>query len=92
MKIWSCKIGEVDPNGLSDGADSPMRQAVQVAYRMLTGQEPEFCFSGWAAELDEVERKVAESHVEHTTGLRDLMHGSPPEKPQTPLEPQPATG
>ncbi len=58
MKVWSCKIGEVDEESLPDGADSPLRQAVQAAYRELTGQEPDFCSSGWDAELDEVERKV----------------------------------
>ncbi len=58
MKIWSCKIGEVAADKLPSGADSPLRTAVEEAYQKLTGQEADFCFSGWGAELDETERKV----------------------------------
>ena len=61
MKIWNCKIGEVVDGSLPSGADSPMRQAVEAAYRELTGKDPEFCFSGWAGELDETERKIVNS-------------------------------
>lgn len=59
MKIWECKIGECDSKQLPNGSDLPMRQAVREAYRKLTGQEPEFIFSGWGAELTESERDVA---------------------------------
>lgn len=48
-KIWTCKIGSVDDNELPDGADAPMRQAVQRAYFEMTGRCPGFTFSGWAA-------------------------------------------
>jgi hypothetical protein len=58
MNIWSCTIGEVD--SVLEGADSPMREAVRKAYVELTGQEPKFIFSGWGAELTEVEREVVE--------------------------------
>ncbi len=57
-KIWECKIGEADAAALPDGADSPMRQAVAAAYKQITGQECEFIFSGWGAELTEDEREV----------------------------------
>lgn len=60
MKIWSCKIGEVDEATLPEGADAPMRQAIFQAFVATTGQEPSFCFSGWGAELDEGERAVVE--------------------------------
>jgi hypothetical protein len=63
VKIWSCKIGEVDASKLPSGADLPMRQAVARAYRELTGEEPEFLFSGWGAELDECERAVVENRL-----------------------------
>ncbi len=56
MKIWSCKIGEVDIAKLPDGADQPMRKAVREAYIKLTGEEPTFIFSGWGAELTDIER------------------------------------
>lgn len=62
MNTWSCKIGETD-NPLPDGADHPMRQAICRAYRELTGEEPDFLFSGWGAKLTESERAVVENRV-----------------------------
>jgi len=59
MKIWVCKIGDADGTALPEGSDLPMRQAVEEEYRHLTGKEPDFCFSGWGGELNEVEQKVA---------------------------------
>lgn len=58
-KIWGCKIGEVDLAKLPYGADTPMRDAVRSAYKKLTGEEPDFIFSGWGEELTEPERRVA---------------------------------
>ncbi len=71
MKIWSCKIGEVGPASVPDGGDSPLRQAVQAAYKELTGSDDKFCFSGWGAELTESERAAyehrtpSEHHARH---------------------------
>lgn len=56
MKIWECKIGEVDELHVPKGGDQPMRQAVRKAYRELTGEEPTFIFSGWGAKLTDIER------------------------------------
>lgn len=55
---WSCKIGEVTRSRLPEGADSPMRRAVEHAYIEITGEAPHFIFSGWGAELDKAEREV----------------------------------
>lgn len=60
-KIWFCKIGEVDPAYVPDGADLPMRKAVREAFTAITGKEAEFVFSGWGATLDEAERAVVEN-------------------------------
>lgn len=60
MKIWACKIGEVDAAKLPKGADEPMRQAVIRAYREITGTEPTLLFSGWGGELTDAERRVVE--------------------------------
>ena len=68
MKIWECKIGE--EHDVPYGADFPMRQAVKDAYFKLTGREPEFCFSGWGAELDEVERQVVENKQKEAPDTR----------------------
>lgn len=59
MKIWSCKIGETD-RALPKGCDAPMREAVIRAYREITGVEPRFIFSGWGAELTDIQREVVE--------------------------------
>jgi hypothetical protein len=56
-QIWECKIGEVDWEKIPKDSDLPMRVAVQNAYHELTGEWPDFVFSGWGAELDEGEKK-----------------------------------
>ena len=60
MKIWQCKIGEIDAKKLPDGADQPMRMAVRQAYIEITGEEPKFIFSGWAAKLTPAERECVD--------------------------------
>jgi len=60
--IWTCKIGG-PARTLPHGADAPMRQAVQDAFAQLTGQDAEFCFSGWGGELTEPERAVVENRL-----------------------------
>lgn len=46
---WGCKIGFAKI--LPPGSDYPMRKAIQKAYFELTGENPKFLFSGWAAKL-----------------------------------------
>ncbi len=58
MKIWSCKIGEVEESRVPDDGDGPMREAVEKAYKEVTGRDCKFNFSGWGAELDEIQRYV----------------------------------
>ena len=58
MKTWECKIGEVEASTLPDGADQPLRKAVEQSYLELTGKNSSFCFSGWGAALTEVERDL----------------------------------
>lgn len=61
--IWSCKIGECERDDLPNGADSPLRLAVERAYRETTGRVPRFIFSGWNATLTESERAVVEDRL-----------------------------
>ena len=68
MKIWECKIGEVDAAGLPSGADFPMRRAIEKAYAEVTGQDPDFIFSGWGAELTETQRIVADDALRTSSG------------------------
>ena len=63
-KIWACKIGEVDASKLPPGADLPMRQAIKEAYFRITGEYPQFLFSGWGAELDDIERGIISADLE----------------------------
>lgn len=58
--VWFCKIGEVDRNLLPNGCDAPLRRAVDDAFFRLTGQCPDFIFSGWDGALTEEERFVAD--------------------------------
>lgn len=58
MHIWECKIGAFG-GSLEMGSDSPMRKAVRKAYKELTGEEPNFVFSGWGAELTPEEQVVS---------------------------------
>ena len=59
MKIWRCKIGDVENSLLADGADEPMREAVIKAYKKLTGRTHEFCLSGWGSQLSTDERTAS---------------------------------
>ena len=61
-RIWTCKIGGPVP-ALPDGADYPMREAIELAYLKLTGREAQFNFSGWGGELTEPERAVVEDRL-----------------------------
>lgn len=61
MKIWFCKIGEAE--SVPEGADGPMREAVEAAYKDLTGREPGFLFSGWGGQLSEAERAAHENRL-----------------------------
>lgn len=62
MKVWECKIGEVDPSKVPSGGDGPMRHAVERAYWELTGEEPRVTFSGWGGELTPHERAIMEGY------------------------------
>jgi hypothetical protein len=66
-RIWTCKIGG-DVSLPSNGADFPMRMAIEEAYRKLTGKDSEFNFSGWGGELTESE----EDAVKHIKKEVDL--------------------
>lgn len=61
MKIWTCKIGEVAEGVLPSGADHPMRVAVEKAYFELTGDLPDFMFTGWGGTLTQGERDVVDN-------------------------------
>jgi hypothetical protein len=72
-KIWYCKIGEID-TGLPPAADIPMREAVANAYHAVTGQDPDFLFSGWGAQLEERERAVVEDRLPAPTPEDFTVH------------------
>lgn len=53
-QVWYCKIGGPGLK-LPPGADGPMRDAVEAAFRRLAGVEARACFSGWGQEWSEGE-------------------------------------
>ena len=59
--IWTCKIGRA--GNKPSGADAPMRDAIAAAYRTLTGEEPDFIFSGWGGSLTEGELACVENRL-----------------------------
>lgn len=86
-KIWDCKIGEVDAQKLPPGADLPMRKAVAKAFYELTGEEPEFIFSGWGAQLTEDERDEVKEHDQKTSEPELMATASGVEDPFSSIEP-----
>jgi hypothetical protein len=62
-KVWECRIGWAANADLPEGADGPMRAAVEEAYERITGRSPEFIFSGWGAELSVDEARVVAAGV-----------------------------
>ena len=56
-KVWDCKIGPFKGK-LPDGADSPMLKAVKRAYKEITGEDAEICFSGWGGKFTEDEEEI----------------------------------
>ena len=54
-EYWICIIGATKSENLKDGADSPMRNAVEKAFKETTGHEHEVCWSGWGSEKEKVD-------------------------------------
>ena len=52
--LWSCRIGAA--SSIPPYADQPMRDAIRKAYTELTGEEPDFIYSGWGEPLTEEEK------------------------------------
>jgi hypothetical protein len=71
MQIWECKIGQTPACNVPPCADGPMREAIRRAYREITGQEPLFIFSGWNAELNEVQKKCVSDEEPEEEGDGD---------------------
>lgn len=62
-RVWTCKIGGTTALPIGGSCDAPMREAIERAYREITGQEPDFTFSGWGGELTEGERATVEDRM-----------------------------
>lgn len=61
LEYWTCTIGPVRRSEIPKGADSPMRAAVERAFKEITGRYPERLSSGWGC-------SVSMAHaVEHVT-------------------------
>lgn len=58
MRHWFCRIGETED--LPPESDQSMRNAASVAYKLITGKDADFIFSGWGDELPEEYRAVVE--------------------------------
>jgi hypothetical protein len=56
--IWECKVGIIGNVDLPNGADLPMRIAIEKAFKDVAGVECEFNFSGWGGSLNKFELAV----------------------------------
>lgn len=56
-EYWECIIGPVDSSKVPPGGDFPIRAAVWNAFRELTGEEAEDCWSGWGVS-EEVKDRI----------------------------------
>ena len=55
LKVWDCKIGFATAQELPNGADTPLRVAVEEAFKKVLGRECDFCFSNQGGKLNEEE-------------------------------------
>jgi len=74
MKIWNCKIGEVEDADVPSRGDQPMRQAVREAYKKLTGRDDVFLISGWGGELTPIERAGVRNRPPPVVDHRQEIH------------------
>lgn len=62
--IWYCKVGSKNVNAvMPGGCDSPMRDAVEEEFKRITGDYPQFCFSGWGQELTAGEQAAVDNKI-----------------------------
>jgi hypothetical protein len=77
---WTCIIGATDKTKLQDGADSPMRNAVETAYQKVTGSESDVLYSGWGTTEDRMKVINAVSCMEENdpiyTSIVAMLKGS----------------
>jgi len=59
---WIGIIGETEHGKLPYGGDSPMRKAVEKAFKEVTGHDEEILYSGWSANAKTVERILKAWH------------------------------
>jgi hypothetical protein len=55
QKYWICIIGSVEESKLKNGADAPLRNAVENAYGEMLGDEDTVCWSGWGSGQEKVD-------------------------------------
>lgn len=72
-QTWTCRVGVVGSVTIPNGGDAPMRRAVTEAFKQVTGQYPEHCFSGWGDKWDEKELAVIEDRLPDRKTIDDAM-------------------
>ncbi len=58
---WSCLVGFARRDTMPEGSDGPMRDGVRDAFLDLTGEYPDFIFSGWGRHPSEAQAAVIEN-------------------------------
>ena len=62
-QTWTCRIGTREGVEVPPGGDFPMRMAVKEAFRAITGEDAEACFSGWGDTFTEGELACIENRA-----------------------------
>ena len=60
---WTCRIGSRAGVCIPPGADGPMRDAVYKAFKEVTTEDAEACFSGWGDQFTEEQLAVIENRL-----------------------------
>lgn len=71
---WTCKIGYMATEALPEGADNPLRRAVEAAYEQHFGKEPDFCESGWGEPTPDLGLATTDLLIAE---LRSRLEGTP---------------
>jgi hypothetical protein len=64
-RFWNCVIGPADFSKLPDGADAPLRAAVQRKFEEVVGKGHKICLSGWDNATTEIAKHNNEKYFEY---------------------------
>ncbi len=73
-RYWMCIVGPTDADNLGNGADAPMRNAVEKAFEELTEHQVHQCTSGWGLTEDRKAKVMHAWSTECPVPTHELIH------------------